>query len=48
VKTAQCQIAGSGRTEVLAGDDVIDFKGSVVVILQHPAILAATMRPLPN
>jgi hypothetical protein len=33
---------------VLDRDDVIDFKGSIVVALRHPAVLAAFARTLPN
>ncbi len=40
---SDCQIVGIIRSAVLLGNDVLNLKWQIVVLLRHPAIFATVM-----
>jgi hypothetical protein len=46
--TREGQVMGGCGAAVAFGDDVVDFKGNIIVLLGHPAILAPRTCPAPN
>jgi hypothetical protein len=48
VEARQGQITCDRRASVFDGDDVIDLKGSVVVVLEYLAVFAAATSPPPD
>jgi hypothetical protein len=46
--TCEGEVLGCRRPAMAFGDDMVDFEGDVLVLLGHPAILAARAGPAPN